>query len=236
MAKNLALIAVFAVILAATAVASGNCATLRPGQNGGPVTKFVARDGMADNVTLFVSMHPAIGEPFTVIAVRPTEGVNARVESLIIRMYSGDRLLGARTTNSTGETVFNITRAGYYLFTGGDANFTVDLCGENATDASCKAAEPTGPADAPPNMTDSVRNASAAGNSTSAGAADLGNASAGSPSAGQQAAEPPKQGGKPPEGMPAYLFIIPAAVIIAAAFVLKGRDAKKGGFKRKGLT
>jgi hypothetical protein len=228
MTRDLALVAVFAVLLAATAAASSSCVTFKEGQHGGPVTKFVARDGTADNVTLLVSTEPAVGEPFIVIAIKPTQGVNARIEGLNIKMYSGGRLLGVRMTNSTGETVVNITRAGYYLFTGGDANFTVDLCEEDSTDASCEAAKPAVATDASSNTTDSLQNGSAVNDSAQAGAADD-NTSAGSPLA-QPAAEPPKQD-QPAEGMPIYLFIIPVAVIIAAIYVIRGRSAKKGGLK-----
>ncbi len=124
--KEYVIASVLVSILSMSLVAAtSTCATFAPGQIDGPITKFVARDGNATNVTLYTDGAPQMGIPFTMtFAKRYADGSVVPIEGLIVSTYMNSKKVGASTTNAGGIASFTVSSPGKYTFAGGDANVT----------------------------------------------------------------------------------------------------------------
>ncbi len=129
MKKELALLAIMAVLFSPLAAASINCPCLRPGAKG-TIIKFLAREGTTTNVTLYpMDEAPSIGSILQIYAGKTMGNDTLVIENLTITLHVNSVLKSETKTDSGGKAEFRITEPGTYLFTGGDANATVVIGG-----------------------------------------------------------------------------------------------------------
>ena len=129
MKKELALLAIMAVLFSPLAAASINCPCLRPGAKG-TVIKFLAREGTTTNVTLYpMDEAPSIGSILQIYAGKTMGNDTLVIENLTITLHVNSVLKSETKTDSGGKAEFRITEPGTYVFTGGDANATVMIGG-----------------------------------------------------------------------------------------------------------
>ena len=123
------LLLVMMLAMSSVVSASINCPCRRPGASG-VVTKFLARNGTATNVTLYIDPEsPSLGNVLTVVAGKAYSSGSIIVENLSISLYIDSEKADEKWTDRTGETQFRILSAGKYVLKGGDYNLSFEIGG-----------------------------------------------------------------------------------------------------------